>query len=89
MKAVRIQVYGLVQGVFFRASTKQEAERLGLKGWCCNKPDGSVLIIAEGSDEQLDQFEVWCNSGPEMARVDKLLKDEVSVEGFADFQIKR
>lgn len=89
MKAVRIQVYGLVQGVFFRASTKQEADRLGLKGWCRNEPDGSVLIIAEGSDEQLDQFEAWCNSGPEMARVDKLLKDEVSAEGFADFQIKR
>lgn len=89
MKAVRIQVYGLVQGVFFRASTKQEADRLGLKGWCRNEPDGSVLIIAEGSDKQLDQFEAWCNDGPEMARVDKLLKDEVSAEGFADFQIKR
>ncbi|RKQ51201.1 acylphosphatase [Roseivirga pacifica] len=89
MKAVKIQVYGVVQGVFFRASTKQAADRLGLKGWCRNEPDGSVLIEAVGNKEQLEQFEAWCNEGPEMARVDKLLKTEVEVEEFPDFEIRR
>ena len=52
-----IEVVGKVQGVFFRASTREVAEKLGISGTVRNLPNGSVLIHAEGSQSQLDQLE--------------------------------
>ncbi|MGW8122859.1 acylphosphatase [Roseivirga echinicomitans] len=49
MQAKRIKVTGKVQGVYFRVSTQEQAKQLGIKGWCKNEPDGSVLIIADVS----------------------------------------
>lgn len=68
LKIVSIKVSGRVQGVFFRASTQQEAQKLGLKGWCMNLADGSVEIFAEGEGADLDQFTKWCYFGPPMQR---------------------
>ncbi|MGI9545460.1 MAG: acylphosphatase, partial [Cyclobacteriaceae bacterium] len=55
-----ITVQGRVQGVFYRASTKQKALELGLVGWVCNRSDGSVYLEAEGSKEQLNTLLAWC-----------------------------
>lgn len=66
LRAVKIKVSGKVQGVFFRASTQQEVQKLGLKGWCMNLADGSVEIFAEGETTALDQFTKWCRFGPPM-----------------------
>jgi acylphosphatase len=67
-----IRVHGLVQGVFFRASARQEAVRLGLAGFARNQPDGSVLIEVEGEADALDAFVAWCRHGPPRARVEKI-----------------
>ena len=73
MKRVHITVHGLVQGVFFRANTVSAAKGLGLTGWVRNRNDGSVEIVAEGSQGKLIELIEWCkNGGPASARVENL-----------------
>lgn len=84
---LNIQVYGLVQGVFFRASAKEQADNLEIKGFAKNMPDGSVYIEAEGDKDNLDKFIKWCNSGPIMAQVEKVNVFESPLKCFKDFEI--
>ena len=58
-----------MQGVYFRASTLEQARNLGLCGHACNEPDGSVLVLAAGAVVALDQLVEWLHTGPPMARV--------------------
>lgn len=87
MQAVNIRVFGVVQGVFFRKSTKGEADRLGLVGWVRNDRDGSVEIMASGEKKVLDQFTAWCKKGPPMANVESVevdwLKAGQEFDGFS------
>ncbi len=69
---VHLIISGLVQGVFYRASTRDTAMRLGLKGWVRNLPDGSVEAVFEGPVEKLKQAIQWCHQGPPGARVTKI-----------------
>jgi acylphosphatase len=69
MIARRFLVSGRVQGVFFRASTRKEAERLGLRGRAVNLPDGRVEVLAAGTSEAVDALGVWLRSGPALATV--------------------
>lgn len=71
----RFVVSGLVQGVFFRASTREHARQLGLSGWVRNLPGGRVEVLACGSVEMLDALHEWLWEGPSEARV-------VSVERY-------
>ena len=71
-KRVQINVIGQVQGVFFRQGVKAEAERLGLTGWVRNEPDGSVRIVAEGEEENLQKLIAWVKVGTEFAKVEKV-----------------
>jgi len=64
-----VRVRGLVQGVFYRASTCDRARELGLVGWVRNRADGSVELEAEGPAERIEQLVAWCRSGPPGARV--------------------
>ena len=89
MKCLRVQVYGKVQGVWFRASTKKEAEKLSLTGNVRNLEDGSVLIHAEGKNKDLETFLNWCKKGPEFANVTDMKVVEVSIENFNHFKIIR
>ena len=66
---VRITVYGQVQGVWFRASTRDEALRLGLAGSVRNLANGAVEIIASGDDVQIEWLIRWARKGPPMAEV--------------------
>ena len=68
-KRIEIKVYGMVQGVFFRATTRDVARKLGLKGIVRNLADGSVEIIAEGSEEKLLELLNFAKKGPSSARV--------------------
>ena len=68
-KRVEIQVYGIVQGVFFRATTRDFARNLGLRGIVKNLKDGSVLIIAEGREEDLYKLIGFAKRGPPGAKV--------------------
>jgi acylphosphatase len=62
-------VNGRVQGVFFRAETRDQAAVLGLTGWVKNRPDQSVEAVAEGSREKIEKLIDWCRQGPPRAEV--------------------
>lgn len=66
------RVEGRVQGVWFRASTQEQAERLGLTGYAHNLPDGAVEVLACGAPAALDQLRAWLQRGPTMAQVSRL-----------------
>lgn len=70
IKRVRLRVTGIVQGVWYRASTRERALALGLSGWVRNAPDGTVVLEAQGPPEQLDALIAWCHEGPPAAQVD-------------------
>lgn len=89
MKCITLNVSGKVQGVFFRASTKDEADRLGIKGFVKNERDGSVYIEAEGEDESLKHFVEWCRVGPAHAVVADVKIAEVEPRSFSVFKISR
>ena len=78
MIRVHVRVRGRVQGVYYRATAQEEAQRLGLVGWVRNRADGTVEAVAEGEDTAVESFLAWCRKGPERARV-----DEVDVERLA------
>ena len=87
--AFSIRVKGRVQGVWFRASTRDHAAKLGLCGWVCNEPDGHVLIHAEGDREALQKLIDWCHHGPPLAIVATVHHEEVQPEGFTHFVVRR
>lgn len=89
MKHFDIIVSGKVQGVFFRASAKEAAERLGVKGFAQNQSNGSVYIEAEGVEERLTKFVDWCKQGPPRAQVTDVELTEGAVKNFERFEIKR
>jgi acylphosphatase len=74
-------VTGKVQGVFFRAYTREQAERLQLTGWVRNLADGRVEVYACGEPAQLAALEHWLRRGPELAEVDSL---KVTAEGYTE-----
>ena len=65
-------VHGIVQGVFFRYSTKKEADRLGIRGTVQNWPDGTVHVDASGDPERLKEFLTWLHAGPAHAVVEQV-----------------
>ncbi|MCS7115566.1 MAG: acylphosphatase [Nitrososphaerota archaeon] len=88
---VRAHVFvsGRVQGVFFRAETRREAKKQGVKGWVRNTPDGKVEAIFEGEEENVKQLIEFCKRGPPGARVTKVdVKWETFTGEFRDFEIR-
>lgn len=83
---INIKVFGKVQGVLFRETAKEEAKKLGLAGFVKNQPDGSVYIEAEGNQEALDKFLVWCNDGSERAEVEKIEVSYGTIKNFTGFE---
>ena len=65
----KFRIEGRVQGVWFRESTRQQAERLGIRGYAVNRADGSVEVVACGDGHSLDTLATWLRDGPPMARV--------------------
>ena len=74
-------VQGRVQGVWFRESTRQQAERLAVTGHAINLPDGSVEVVAHGETAALDKLERWLHQGPRLARVTAVQSTPVSGDG--------
>lgn len=87
MKHLNINVLGLVQGIFFRISAKEQAQKLGIKGFAKNELDGSVYIEAEGDKENLDKFVTWCHKGPPLAKVEKVKVTEGPIKNFFGFEV--
>ena len=80
-------VHGRVQGVWFRDSTRREAERLGITGYAMNLADGNVEVLACGAAVVLDELQAWLHHGPPMARVTKVEVAESDAAGIAGFRI--
>ena len=89
MKTVHIVIKGKVQGVFFRASAREEGERLGLVGWVKNTRQGDVEALVTGSNEAVAQFIDWCQKGPSRAHVSEVVTAEKDLETFPSFTIIR
>ena len=89
MKTVRLTIKGKVQGVFYRATAKDIADLLGVKGWVKNLPNNDVEITATAAGDVLQKFIAWCKQGPPKARVDEVTVEELNVEEFKGFKIIR
>lgn len=88
MKTVKIEIYGRVQGVFFRANTKKFCDENKIRGQAVNKEDGSVEITAQCPSERLEKLITWIKSNPGISRVDKVdFKFLSNNEKYIDFQI--
>ncbi|MHA6205565.1 acylphosphatase [Dyella soli] len=86
MAARRFLVSGKVQGVFYRASAREQALALGLAGYAKNLPDGRVEVVATGSGSALDALEQWLWRGPASARVDDVTSEACEPPGGRGFR---
>lgn len=86
MAAARFLVSGLVQGVFFRASTQARARELGLAGHARNLADGRVEVIAQGDADALDALGRWLHEGPPSARVADVTREELAEQAISGFE---
>ena len=85
MATAKFIVTGRVQGVFYRASTRERALALGLVGYARNQPDGSVEVVASGADAALDALQGWLQQGPPAAQVERVTREEQAervLQGF-------
>lgn len=85
--ARRVVVHGRVQGVFFRDSCRQQADRRRVAGWVRNEPDGSVGALFEGPPAAVDAMVAWCHEGPPRARVDRVEVSEAGPSGSTAFDV--
>lgn len=86
---VHVIISGRVQGVWFRANTKQKAEELGLFGWVRNTNDGCVEAVFEGEEIQVKKMINWCHRGPSLAKVVKVeIKKQIPKNELNDFSIR-
>ena len=89
MKRLSATVHGRVQGVAFRYNTQREASRLGLTGWVKNHWDGTVRVVAEGPDGELEVLAAWLEYGPRGARVERVETQwSKATEEFRAFSIR-
>ncbi len=89
MNRVHLHASGRVQGVFFRVSTRQKAKELNISGYVQNLSDGSVEIVAEGGDQEIEAFVRWCREGPPKADVLSLqIQSEPVSNRFNGFNIR-
>lgn len=85
---VRLVISGRVQGVWFRQSTAQEAERLGVSGWVRNMPNGGVEAVFEGPPDHVECAVEWAHRGPERAHVTEVERFTEAPTGGTGFQIR-
>jgi acylphosphatase len=89
MKRIIIDVYGKVQGVFFRGTTRRKARKWNLTGYVKNMSDGSVHIEAEGSEESLKKLLDFAHQGPSFARVDRVEREyQEATNEFKRFKVR-
>jgi acylphosphatase len=85
---VHVRIFGKVQGVWYRASTKQKADELGIVGWVRNTDDGCVEAVFEGEKAKIDEMIAWCWIGPQRAQVtDVKMLPSHSEEMFTSFVV--
>lgn len=87
MPTINIIIKGKVQGVFYRATARDVADALVLKGWIKNTDDGDVEAVVSGGREQLNNFITWCWKGPESAKVAEVIVSDIEDMSFNQFEI--
>lgn len=85
---VHIFISGKVQGVGYRFSTRQQAQKLGINGWVSNLPDGRVEAVLAGDRRAIEQMIQWCRIGPAAAVVQNLTVEEIESKVINGFTIK-
>jgi len=86
---VHVTISGRVQGVWFRANTKQKAEQLNVTGWVRNKKNGDVEAVFEGEEKHIKEMIEWCHNGPPLAKVEKVeTKNQDPANNLDSFKIK-
>lgn len=89
MKHLSIKISGKVQGVFFRVSTKEFVDKIGITGWVKNESNGTVSIQAEGNVESLEQLLLWCQKGSNGAKIENVEhKWDNELKRYRNFEIK-
>lgn len=86
---VRMRIAGRVQGVYYRDSCRQIAQRLGVAGWVRNCADGTVEAAAEGPRDAVDALATWCHEGPPRAEVTSVDITDEKPEGLTSFRVTR
>ncbi len=86
MRAVRLRITGIVQGVGYRAWAEGEAVARGVRGWVRNRSDGSVEVLAAGPDEVVETYAAALWEGPPSARVDGISTEPASDPGAIGFR---
>lgn len=89
MPTVHLLIKGKVQGVFYRVSARETAEKLQIKGWVKNTDSGDVEAIATGTNQQLQEFIAWCKQGPQRAVVSEVIATNQEETFFKDFSVIR
>ena len=84
----RVTVHGRVQGVFFRASTRDQARAHGVDGWVRNCHDGAVEAVFEGEPEAVEKMLEFCRQGPRWAQVSAIDVAEEPPEGLRGFHVR-
>ncbi len=82
---IRCLVAGRVQGVFYRASARHQAQALGLTGYAQNLHDGRVEVMACGDPSGIEQFKAWLLRGPSGAKVSGVACEAVSMQHFSGY----
>ena len=85
----RVVVYGFVQGVFFRETTRRRAEAAGVSGWVRNRPDGAVEAVFEGEPDAVGRLLAFVQEGPPDARVERVETVDEEPEGLERFAVRR
>lgn len=89
MPTVHLLIQGKVQGVFYRATAKDKAIQIGVKGWIKNTSQGDVEAMVSGEEAQLESFIAWCRVGPEGSRVTHVTLEPAPEATFEGFRIVR
>lgn len=89
MKTVKILIEGVVQGVFFRAFAKEQAENFGLNGYVKNLEDGRVEVVVEGYEKDVNRMIEACKRGPIHSKIRDIELEKMKHQGFEDFRIIR
>jgi acylphosphatase len=88
VKRARVVARGRVQGVFFRDSTRREAESVGVAGWARNRADGAVEAVFEGDDDAVDRMVEFVRRGPGHSDIDDVEVVDETPEGLSGFDVK-
>ncbi len=89
MPTVHLIIKGKVQGVFYRASAMEEAEKLGIKGWIKNTSEGNVEAVVNGDQDMIERYVAWCWKGPSRAKVESVEVRHIEDKKFDRFEVVR